>query len=58
MAAHAASGIMAQKETEFLRDNFSDVRFSDGYCFAKHEGSEDTLKGVHYQNFFPFLFEL
>ena len=43
MATHAASGIMAEKETEFLRANFSDVRFSEGYCFATHAGSEDTL---------------
>ena len=28
---------------KFLHTNFSDVRFSDGYCFATYEGSEDTF---------------
>ena len=58
MAAHGASGIMAKKGTEFLCANFSDARFSDGYCFVTREGSEDTLTGVLNQIFFPFLFEL
>ena len=43
MASPAESDIMAEKEIKFLHANFSDVRFSDGYCFATYEGSEDTF---------------
>ena len=43
MASPAESDIMAEKEIKFLHANFSDVRFSDSYCFATYEGSKDTF---------------
>ena len=39
----AESEIMTEKEIKFLHANFSDVRFSDGYCFATYKGREDTF---------------
>ena len=43
MTSPAERDVVAQKEKNFLKTNFSNVRFSDGYCFATHEGSEDTF---------------
>ena len=37
---------IVEKEIRFLRENFDDVRFSDGYCFATNTGDAESVNDV------------
>ena len=46
MAPSVSKDSRVEKEIRFLRENFDDVRFSDGYCFATYTGDTESVNDV------------
>ena len=46
MAPSVTKDSITEKEIRFLRENFDDVRFSDGYCFATYTGNSESINDL------------
>ena len=46
MAPSVTKDSITEKEIRFLHENFDDVRFSDGYCFATYTGNSESINGL------------